>query len=215
MAIGGDLLLSGCIPAAVVGTAAIGATSLRSERGVSGVFSDVDVLANIHQAFRDESLALYDAVSVTVKEGRVLLTGRVGHPDVRQRADAVARNAKVAQEILNEIQVGPPLSASRISSDAWLTTQAESALLFNGSAHSLNYKVTTVDSVLYVLGTSRTQFERESVLKRLRAVSGARRVVSYIRLTPLASHKKGPHHPATLEQPRTAPSAGAVTVRRL
>lgn len=213
-----SLFLSGCIPATLVGTAAVG-TSLRSEGGVSGVFSDIDVLASIHQAFRDTDLALYDATTVVVKEGRVLLTGRMRNPAIRQTAETIARRVQGVQEIFNEIQIGPPLSGSRLSQDAWLRAQIESALLFKGSVYSMNYKVTILGGIVYVLGTSRTQFERETVLKRLREISGVKRVVSYIRLAVLPLQKAPPVHNSTVSA-NPSPSAqnialSPVAVRRL
>ncbi|MDR0662252.1 MAG: BON domain-containing protein [Holosporales bacterium] len=213
-----SLLLSGCVPATLVGTAAVG-TSLRSEGGISGVFSDVDVLASIHQAFRDTNLALYDATTVVVKEGRVLLTGRVGNPAMRQTAEMIARRVRGVREIFNEIQIGPPLSGSRLSQDAWLRAQIESALLFKGSVYSMNYKMTILGGVVYILGTARTQFERETVLKRLREISGVRRVVSYIRLAVLPL-QKAPSMPSSEVSANPSSSAqeaalNPVAVRRL
>ncbi|MDR2417159.1 MAG: BON domain-containing protein [Holosporales bacterium] len=196
--IGCCVFLSGCVPATLVGTAAVG-TSLRSDEGVSGVFSDADIRTRIYKSLRDKSKSLHDNITVTVKEGRVLLTGRLKDKDACQAAFFAVRAAGVAQIICNEIQVGAPLPSSIISHDIWITTQAESALLFDSAVHSLNYKLTTTDGILYILGTAHTQFERESVQNHLCRVEGVKRVISYIRLAPPSFKKDAKKH--------TSPSA--------
>ncbi|MDR0406783.1 MAG: BON domain-containing protein [Holosporales bacterium] len=216
-ALGCCVFLSGCVPAALIGTAAVG-TSLRSDGGISGAFSDVDIRAKIHQSLKDKSKVLYENTTVTVKEGRVLLTGRVRNETDRQMATSAVKASGVALEIFNEIQIGSQLKASTASHDAWLTTQIESKLLVDNVIHSLNYKTTTTGGVVYILGTAHTQFERDAVLKCIRSLAGVKKVVSYIRLASLTlktssfSRKAAPvSAPVPLQRAAVSP----VTVRKL
>jgi osmotically-inducible protein OsmY len=216
IAVGCCVFLSGCVPAALVGTAAVG-TSLRSDEGVSGVFSDVDIRTHVYRSLKNKSKFLHNSVTVTVKEGRVLLTGRLMDDEACQAAVAAAHVPGVIQ-VFNAIQLGELLPYSVISRDVWITTQAESALLFDSSIHALNYALTTTDKVLYVLGTAHTQFERDAVQRCLCRVKGVRKVVSYIRLATLPFSKvkmpqsKGmlPFTPSESEE-----DANSITVRKL
>ena len=66
--------LSGCVVAAV-GAAATGVAVVAQERSVGEAVDDLTIRTTLNKLFLDESLGLYNDISFSVVEGRVLLKG--------------------------------------------------------------------------------------------------------------------------------------------
>jgi len=51
----------------------------------------------------------------------------------------------------------------RFASDAWISTQIESKLLFTKDIKSVNYSVETIDGVVYLMGIAQDREELDAV----------------------------------------------------
>ena len=87
--LGLPLALGGCIGAVVVGgmaAAAGGGYVVGQERGADGLASDFAITTDIRQTLAKTDPKLDAAVTVTVYDGRVLLTGQVPAPEMKMAA---------------------------------------------------------------------------------------------------------------------------------
>ena len=106
--LGMPLALGGCVGAVVVGgmaAAAGGGYVAAQERGPEGLASDFAITTNIRQSLSKTDPKLDAAVTVTVYEGRVLLTGQVPTPEMKMAASQLAREQPRVRAVYDEIEV--------------------------------------------------------------------------------------------------------------
>lgn len=175
--------VSGCVPAAV-GTGATGATMAAQERGLSGAVEDTTIRAQINHLWFQENERMYRFVNLQVWNGRVLLTGVVPEPEMRQTAAKLAWKADDIQEVINEIQVDENRNdVKAYANDSWIQAKLKSKILFDNKIKSINYSVETVRGRIFLIGTARSQAELDRVIDHARNLSNVKEVVSYVRVT--------------------------------
>jgi osmotically-inducible protein OsmY len=174
--------LGGCLVAAVGAAGAGGGYELSAERSFSDTAKDAGIAAVIAKSWRDYNPRMAEDVDCTVYEGRVLLTGEV--PSEDWRGEAVRRTWQVdgVKEVYDEIQVGPEEGFTQDMGDSTITTKLDTQLKLDADVKSINYTVTTVRGVVYVIGSARSQQELDRVVDHARNLSGVKRVVSYVRI---------------------------------
>ncbi|MBU6476222.1 MAG: BON domain-containing protein [Alphaproteobacteria bacterium] len=183
LAAGCCLLATGCSPASVaLGTGASLGVAAEQEGGVTGAVKDDATQLKIVDAYIKNDFKLFRDLSVTVKEGRVLLTGSVPTPDMRVEAVRLAWQAPDVKQVLNEISVsqGEGITGSLV--DGWITGNIKTRLMFDKYIQSINYNVDTVDGNVYVMGVAQNQSELDRVLAYARSTNHVRNVISYVRL---------------------------------
>jgi osmotically-inducible protein OsmY len=197
--------LCGCPLAIVGGVAAAGGAgyTANQERGVGGAASDFSIKTNIQGALAKSNPEMAAHVDVTVYEGRTLLTGTAPDPQMKAEASAAARGIPGVRAVYDEIQVAPSESVWDSTKDAWITSEVRSKLVFS-NIHSVNYAVETVDRSVYLIGSARSQAERDHATDLARNVPNVKRVVSYVEIRP-----GEPPGAQTAETPPSPPSAGA------
>lgn len=173
--------MSGCtwIPTMVNQSVDLG-TTIAEDRSFYNIANDYTIRGDIQSALFDETL-LVD-VSTDVYEGRVMLTGSVEKPEDRQRAEELARRGQAAREILNEVQVTPEGRFKAFINDLFIQSKVKTNLLVTEMLRSLNYRVRSVNGVVYLIGSVRDREELERVIALARSTNGVRDVVSHIRL---------------------------------
>jgi osmotically-inducible protein OsmY len=97
-------MLSGCA-GALIGAGASTGVAAAEERGLEGALDDAKIRAEINHLWFQRDIEMYRQVTLTIKEGRVLLTGTVPQPEARVEAVRLAWQAVGVREVLNEIQV--------------------------------------------------------------------------------------------------------------
>jgi osmotically-inducible protein OsmY len=68
----------------------------------------------------------------------------------------------------------------RATRDYLVTAEAETKILFARDVSSSNYKITTVNGVIYLLGTAENEFEMRRVLAISSKINGVSRVVNHV-----------------------------------
>lgn len=174
--------LSGCA-GAIIGAGATAGVAASEERGLDGTFDDTKIRAEINHYWFQHDHDMYTRVGLTIREGRVLLTGLV--PTEAARADAVRLTwqAGGVREVINEIMVRPE-GSSLIDSgrDVVISQTMKSRLLFDKEIRNINYAIDVVDGVIYVMGIAQDEAELERVIAHARGISNVKRVVSHVRL---------------------------------
>ena len=174
--------LSGCILAIGAGAAGGGYAVAAQERSLKDTARDAGIQAAIAQSWKNYNLKLNDDLDCTVYEGRALLTGTVSSDD--WRAEAVKRTWQVdgVKEVYDEIQVGPDEGFVQDMGDTTITSKLKTQLVADTDVREINYTITTVKGVVYVIGTARSQAELDRVVDHARNIGDVKRVVSYVRI---------------------------------
>src|SRR5947209_5513558 len=181
-AIAVPLGLSGCAVAVVGGMAAAGGVGYEAtqERGIQGGVQDIALKADIETALLQANSALTIPVTVTVSDGRVLLTGRVPTPDMKAQAGRVVSRRRGVRAVYDEIEVAPSTGTLASAEDAVITARLRSQLVLDPDIRSANFTIDTTDHSVYLIGQARSQNEIERATQIARYIPGVRRVVSYM-----------------------------------
>lgn len=174
-------VLSGCVPLAA-GAGATGATVATQERGVKGAISDNAIRARINGLWFDHDEKMYRKVTLSVSEGRVMLTGRVDSAQMMADAVRLAWKANGVKEVINEIQVNDEDGVGAFFKDAWILTQLKTKLAFDDRVSSRNYSIDAVSGVVYLLGIAKDEDELQRVTNHAKNLGYVRKVVSHVRL---------------------------------
>src|SRR5215472_12321091 len=219
-------VLGGCPAAIVGGIAAAGVTgyAANQERGAGGSVDDLKIKTDIQNAWLQTNPLMQRDFTVTVYEGRTLLTGMSPNPELKAQAAQVASQVPGVRVVYNEIEVAPAEGAWASVKDTWISSQIRSNLVFASQVRSVNYTVDTVNGSVYLIGSARTQAELDRVTEAARNVPDVKRVVSYVEIrpgAPVAAQQGAPGAPpapasarAAETPPATAP-ATAVEVEKL
>lgn len=172
-----------CTPASVgVGAGAAVATAVQTEKGLRRAADDVRLRAEINALLFGADEKLFLAVTISVDNGRVLLTGSVETPEDRLEATRLVWRAKGVREAINEIQVRDQASLADRARDIWIANRVRAALLLDEDVRSINYSVDAVNAVVYIFGVARSQGELDRVVAHARNVEYVENVVSHAAL---------------------------------
>ncbi|HEY3909319.1 MAG TPA: BON domain-containing protein [Stellaceae bacterium] len=198
--------LGGCPLAIVGGVAAAGGAGYAAdqERGVNGAASDFNVKTGVETAWAEAVPNFPPDFTVTVYEGRTLLTGTAPTPQVKAEAADIASRVPGVRAVYNEIEVAPDETPWDSAKDAWITARVRSDLVFS-NIRSVNYTVETVDHSVYLIGSARDQAELDHATGLARNVPGVRRVVSYVEIRPGESPGAQPPGPPPVAEAPPGP----------
>jgi len=143
-------------------------------------------------------------LSVTVYEGRVLLTGAAPDPQFKAQAKEVASRVPGVRVVYDEIEVAPSESAWDSAKDSWISTRVRTELAFTPDVRSVNYTVETANKSVYLIGSARSQAELDIATNAARTTPDVKRVVSYVEIRP-----GSPVTAQSAPTPSGAPSAAA------
>ena len=175
------IALSGCAAALLGGGATVGVTAAQ-ERSVGNALDDTTTHTEINSRLLQKSQTLFSHVGVTVVEGRVLLTGFVPSEDDRAEAVKIAWSVNGVKDVLNELQVGEGGGIGSYSKDSWITAQLRGKLIGDADVLDINYNITTVNKVIYLMGIAQDQAELDRVINHARNIAGVTKVVSHVLL---------------------------------
>lgn len=200
--------LTGCSPLGVAtgAGAAIGVAS-QQEGGIEAAASDLEIKALISDQWFRYDVATFAKLNLTVRLGRVLITGVVQNPDQRVEAVRLAWKVKGVKQIINEIKVAGSEGIRGMVSDEWITARLRASLTFDRDVRSINYSIDTVQGIIYLMGNARSQAELDRVIEIARTISGVLQVVSYVTI-PQAAPMAAPSKTSTA--PRFVPGSQVV-----
>ena len=175
---------SACVPLVLAGGAKAGAV-VAEERSVGEAVDDTTIWTDIKSRYLQSNLdGVFGAVNVDVKQGRVLLTGRVDNPQNRVEAVRLAWQPTGVKEVINEIQITDKSGISDVARDYWINTQVKTKLLVEKNIRSINYSVDTINGVVYLIGVAQNDWEMKQAALVASRVKGVKRVVSHVQVKP-------------------------------
>lgn len=174
-----------CVESVVVGSITTAAVATR-DKSLNNTRYDLQIYSTLESDFLQNGLKNFgNSVDITVNEGRVLLTGIVRDAAKAKMASEIAWKALYVKEVIDEIQVreGESVHFKDVLSsvnDYLITGRVEFKLFITKKIPTFNYKTTTVDKTLYLIGTAHSDAELDKVLVMLSKVRGVDKIVSHV-----------------------------------
>lgn len=172
-----------CTPiGAAVGTGAVVGTAASKEGGIGQAWTDTRIKAYIGDAWFRHNVDMFRKLDMTVREGRVMITGVVQDPQWRVDAVRLAWQAPGVRQVINEIRVENSEGISGYARDSWISTQLRTKMIVDKDIRSIDYNFESVGGIIYLMGIARDQEELDRVINHARSISYVKEVVSYVRL---------------------------------
>jgi len=164
----------------VIGGAATVGTAAAEERGLSASASDLRIKAQVTDLWLRSDRDLFSRLTVTVREGRVQITGAVKKPEDQIEAIRLAWQIDGVKQVLDEIQVEDQSGFVDYTRDVRIAQAMRNRLLVDREIRNINYTVDVVNATIYLMGIAQNSTELDRVLAHARDISGVRRVVNHV-----------------------------------
>ena len=175
------LAQAACSPIGLaVGAGASVVKASQTERGLKGSAEDLQTRAEVLHYLFQKDVDLFSAVSVSVTQGRVLLTGKVRGPKDRINATKLTWKATGVAEVINELQIIDRSSIADQAKDILINKSVQARLLVNQEIKFINYNVDTVNGTVYLLGIAQNHEELERVIAVVRQTNYVENIVNYV-----------------------------------
>lgn len=171
------LSLQGCIFVAGAAAGAAGIAAVYDHRKLGNIVDDQRIVKQTADAI-SASPGMRDKARIEVAcfNRVVLLTGEATTPELRQQAEAIARNIPNVNRVYNEITIQGPVSSMINASDSWITTKIKSQMLATKDLKSGTIKVVTENGTVYLLGIV-TREQADMAVEISRQTAGVQKVV--------------------------------------
>ena len=163
-----------------VGAGASVVRATQTERGLRGSAEDLQTRAEVLHYLFQKNVDLFGAVSVSVTQGRVLLTGKVRRPKDRIEATKLAWKATGVAEVINELQLIDRSSIADHAKDIVINKSVQARLLVDENIKFINYTVDTVNGTVYLFGIAQNHEELERVIAVVRQTNYVENIVNYV-----------------------------------
>jgi osmotically-inducible protein OsmY len=177
-----SLSLTSCVVPIVAGGAAGTGYVAGQERDVSTQVNDTVIRTGINNKWLAFNSDMAHQLSLSVYDGRVLITGVVANPEWKTEPLRLAWEVKGVKEVNSEIEVAASQGISDTARDQVITTRLRSAIVLDSQIRSVNYTIDTVNGAVILSGSARSQAELDKVTDYARNIPNVKRVVSYVRI---------------------------------
>lgn len=160
-------------------------TKISEDRSEADKQVDDRIRGDILSGFVEEEVGNLKNVTVDVYERRVLLTGTVSTEEAKTTAGSVAKSAVGVQQVINEIQVAKDTSLRDKADDLSIESRLKAALRKSTEVNSFNLRWHSVDGVVYMFGSAKSQKEKKKAIDIAQSMSGVRKVVDHIAVRPV------------------------------
>ena len=175
------LLVVGC-GAVVIGATVGAGTLVAMDRRSTGIRAGDQVIES--KVTKDAADRWTSGVhlNVTSYDGKVLLTGEVPTPAIRDEIEQLAKATEYVRAVTNELVVGPETTIGARTQDSYITSKVKARLIEAGRFDANNVKVVTERSVVYLLGLV-TRAEGDAAAETAASTSDVARVVKLFEYT--------------------------------
>lgn len=177
-----SIFITGCVPVIVGGGMVAGGYTALRDKNLGNSLSDSKIDMLIKQKLYKIDHNLFSQVSIVTDYGCVLLTGSVTNPEWVNIAEREAWSVRGVTEVNNHITVSENEDPGQLVKDDFITSTCRSALVCKKEVRSVNYKIKTMNGIVYVLGIARTQEELDVALSTIQKISGVKKVISYVKV---------------------------------
>lgn len=178
------LLLSGCMGAMVIGTAAVATQATTDPRTVGHQLDDHTLKIRLLNALRQDHVVQKNTrYQLHIHSGVLLLTGQAPTPSLRQQIEQIVASVPGLLAIHNEIRPLPIISARVAAHDAWIATKIRSQLLANKKIEFNHVKLAVENREVFLYG-SVTHVEAETAVAIARQAQGVNKVIKLFQYLP-------------------------------
>lgn len=175
-------MLQGCVPAVIVGGAAVGVMSA-SDRRSTGTQTDDETTewkasSHIPVQFKDGS-----HVNFTSYNRNLLITGEVYNEEGKQAIGEAVAKIEGVRQVYNELLVGPVTSLSSRSKDTFIDSKVKARLVDSNQISANHIKVVTERGTTYLMGIV-SEREAKVAIAVARTTDGVRKVVNVMEILP-------------------------------
>lgn len=181
-------MLAGCVPAVVVGGAAVGVMSAHDRRSTGTQTDDESTewkaAARIPAQYKDGSHANFTSYN------RILLiTGEVYSDEAKQAIGEAATRIEGVRQVHNELTIGPISSLGSRSTDSYIDSKVKARLVDSNQISANHIKVVTEKAVAHLMGMVSEREARVAVAVA-RTTDGVRKVVNVMEILPDADIRR-------------------------
>jgi osmotically-inducible protein OsmY len=146
-------------------------------RSAQQIIDDQNIEASVKKHIK-ASDARFDSSHLVIvsHKGVVLLAGQVESDDLATRAQQVAESVEDVRSVHNELSVGGVTTLGARSNDVWITTKIKSAMASHEAVDSDRVNVTTVDGVVYLMGTVGRE-QADAAVAVAQSIVGVKKIV--------------------------------------
>lgn len=177
--------LSGCVNMVIGAGATVGVAAME-ERPLKVHLRDTTIATEIRYNLVEASEKFITGVGIEVYEGKALITGVVENEAMRAQALKLVWKVEGLKDVYNELQVGDN-GITNFAKDSWVTTQLKSKTTFDQDVLAINYKIETVNGVVYLIGIAQSKREIDKVIAHARSLGYVKRVISHVRIKKVTS----------------------------
>jgi osmotically-inducible protein OsmY len=171
--------LAGCAPT-VASLAVDGAYTASEERTMDDVVDDNGIKLKLNQLLLDDGLALFKDVSTVVYRRHVYLLGDVEKAEDKARAGEIGRKPEKVSGVTNDIQVTDEGGIGGVVDDIYVEKVIQANYLFDSDIDSSNFRVRSVNGVVYLIGLAESRAELDKAVAIVDARDDVRRIVNYV-----------------------------------
>lgn len=181
--LGANVLLSGCIVAAVGAAAVTTVDIVHDRRTVGAYIDDGKIEIDVRQfVIRDKQLRNNAHVSVTSLNGIVLLTGEVPDQSQKTKVANYARSVEGVRQVVDELRIAGKTAVFSRANDTWLTSKVKTQLFAKTKLDANRIKVVSEYGNVYLMGVV-TREEAQRATEIARNIGGVVRVVKVFEYT--------------------------------
>lgn len=155
-------------------------TTLNDDRSEEAQKTDDRIRGDILSSFVEQEVGVLKNITIDVYEQRVLLTGTAAEPEAREMAGNLAGSAMGVVTVVNEIQVMENPSLRDTAEDLSIESKVKESLRKASDINSFNMRWHSVNGVVYIFGTAKSEPERDRALELVRSIGGVKNVVDHI-----------------------------------
>jgi osmotically-inducible protein OsmY len=130
------------------------------------------------------------SIKVEVIDGRIFVTGKVDEPEEKIKITKLAWETKGVRSVKNAIEIRGESNFKTNASDALITAQLRTALIFSKLIKSSNYSLETINKKIYIFGIALSEEEKNAVIKEANDIYDVKIVIPTIYLVSELSRNK-------------------------
>ncbi|WP_051919019.1 BON domain-containing protein [Basilea psittacipulmonis] len=176
IALSAPTILSGCVPLLVGGAFATGTSIVTDRRTSSAQLADKEIYLRANNRLSSEEIGDLAYVAKISYNQSLYLVGQVPSQAIHDRVIEIAKEIPNVRQVVDRLTIEPSISFSTKTSDKWLSSKVQSALLTASGVPYRTINILTVDGVVYLFGIV-TQEEGNLAAQTAARVSGVKQVV--------------------------------------
>ena len=151
------------------------------ERSLKTLSNDLAIATQLRLNLLNAKKEFTIGVSIEVFESQVLMTGALENDNLIAEAIQIAWKIKGVKKVINEIQL-KDINIKDFTGDVLITTKMSSKITLDRDIFAINYKIATVNGIMYLIGLAQSQKELKKVFNHAKNIRGVNKIISHVRI---------------------------------